>query len=1230
MGSLTAYAGRPGLAPPKIVCRTCTINGATTATVGQAEVYTLSSGTVATWTVTNGATIVRQTDVEVIVQFNNTGITNIETAGATCGGSSINVSVTAAPLTAPSISESSGTINYGVTPGTVSSSGASGGSCGTSYSYAWYYSTNLSGSGATWNLISGASGLSYQPGALTQTTSYEQIVTCSGATATSNHVTITVYSQLAGGSISPSTQTINYNTTPSTMTLSGVSGGSGTYTYQWLSSPNGSVWTTISGATGTSYTPPALTSTTYYLVDVTSNGVTVGSATAKVTVYSQLAGGSISPSTQTINYNTAPSTMTLSGVSGGSGAYTYQWQSSLNSSFSSPSNVGSGGTTYTPGALTSTTYYRVAVTSNGVTAYSSTAKDSVYSQLAGGSISPATQTINYNTAPSTMTLSGVSGGSGTYTYQWQSSSNSSFSSPTNVGSGTTTYSPGALTSTTYYRVAVISNGVTAYSSTAKDSVYSQLAGGSLSPSSQSINYNTTPSTLTLSGVSGGNSTYTYQWQSSPTSAFSSPTSVGSGTTTYSPGALTSTIYYRVAVTSNGVTTYSSTAEDSVYSQLVGGSLGPSTQTINYDSTPSPLTLTGASGGNGSYTYQWQSSPNSSFGSPTNVGSGGTTYSPGALTSTTYYRVAVTSNGVTSYSGTAEDSVYSQLTGGSLGPSTQTINYDSTPSPLTLTGASGGNGSYIYQWQSSPNSSFGSPTNVGSGGTTYSPGALTSTTYYRVAVTSNGVTVYSSIADDSVYSQLLGGSISPATQTINNGYIPSGLTLSGVSGGSGVNTYTWESSADPLFSTFTNVGTGSSYNPPSLTSTTYYRVYIVNGTGVTAYSASAVVNVWPPLVAGSVTPALSTIGFNSSPGTLTLTGYGGGNGSYVFFWFSSPDSLNWNFVSGTGGSTITPGDLTQTTYFRVFVLSNGVFAYSNAAEVIVTPVGGEINPTPTTLNYGAAPVTLTLSEVTGGNGVYSYQWYYGPSSNYSGGSPIADTGTSYVPSTTTPASGYYWVSVTSNGIQVNSTPAYFAVYNPVTPGTLSPATQTITSGVPSTLTLTGTLGGSGTGFTYQWQTTWDTTKPGNWGNITGQTTTSFTPPPATGTAYYRVVVYNNGGAFYSNTAAVAVNLAFSGGTISGPSGILPYNGSPGTLGSTQDAYGGSCYAGDYRYQWQYSTDGVNFFNLPGATSDTYTPTTPMTASLYFRRQVSCSANTINSNTIYIQVTPQAQTNCSIPN
>jgi len=77
---------------------------------------------------------------------------------------------------------------------------------------------------------------------------------------------------------------------------------------------------------------------------------------------------------------------------------------------------------------------------------------------------------------------------------------------------------------------------------------------------------------------------------------------------------------------------------------------------------------------------------------------------------------------------------SAINTGSIG-SAQTICYNSTPSSLTnSTSASGGSGSYSYQWQTSSNNSTWSNIS-GATSSTYAPGALTFSTYYRRAVTS---------------------------------------------------------------------------------------------------------------------------------------------------------------------------------------------------------------------------------------------------------------------------------------------------------------------------------------------------------------------------------------------------------------------------------------------------------------------------------------------------------------
>ena len=120
-----------------------------------------------------------------------------------------------------------------------------------------------------------------------------------------------------------------------------------------------------------------------------------------------------------------------------------------------------------------------------------------------------------------------------------------------------------------------------------------------------------------------------------------------------------------------------------------------------------------------------------------------TYSPGALTTDTYYRRRVISC-ETKFSNSILITVRPNLNAGAIG-SAQTICYNTAPASLTDdTSPTGGTGSYAYQWQSSPDNATWSNIS-GATSATYSPGALTTNTYFRREVTSGACgTVYTSV------------------------------------------------------------------------------------------------------------------------------------------------------------------------------------------------------------------------------------------------------------------------------------------------------------------------------------------------------------------------------------------------------------------------------------------------------------------------------------------------------
>lgn len=145
----------------------------------------------------------------------------------------------------------------------------------------------------------------------------------------------------------------------------------------------------------------------------------------------------------------------------------------------------------------------------------------------------------------------------------------------------------------------------------------------------------------------------------------------------------------------------------------------------------------ASGGTGSYNYQWQSSTNGGT-TWTDIGSATLpTYDAPNITATTQYRRRVTSgtNGCwTAYSNTVTVTITPAVNAGSIGTA-QTICSGSAPATLTeVTAPTGGNGTFAYQWQSSPNNSAWTDIS-GANGSTYTPPTLTANTYYRRRVSS---------------------------------------------------------------------------------------------------------------------------------------------------------------------------------------------------------------------------------------------------------------------------------------------------------------------------------------------------------------------------------------------------------------------------------------------------------------------------------------------------------------
>ena len=200
------------------------------------------------------------------------------------------------------------------------------------------------------------------PGNFTLTLVEQNSLLCEGD---SIKLAITVLPELIPGTIATN-QTICYNVFPAPLTSVNGTGGTGNYTYQWQSSVDNENFVNINGATLADFAPGQLTATTYYHLNQTSgSGGTVTTNVVTITVLPILIAPVISLD-QTICSNAIPSELTMPTVpTGGNNSFSYQWQSSTNSTSGWANIINATSTSYAPVALTSTTYYQLIVTATG-------------------------------------------------------------------------------------------------------------------------------------------------------------------------------------------------------------------------------------------------------------------------------------------------------------------------------------------------------------------------------------------------------------------------------------------------------------------------------------------------------------------------------------------------------------------------------------------------------------------------------------------------------------------------------------------------------------------------------------------------------------------------------------------------------------------------------------------------------------------------------------------------
>ncbi len=609
------------------------------------------------------------------------------------------------------------------------------------------------------------------------------------------------------------------------------------------------------------------------------------------------------------------------------------------------------------------------------------------------------------------------------------------------------------------------------------------------------------SSITLdANITSGIAPYTYSWTGPNNFVSSSDTITVSDAGTY-----TLTITDALGCTSDLV------------SQVITSSNSPSVTILASPSNSTCLgtgiTLTAQpTGGSGVYdNYEW------SYNGVVQPGNSSTYVIDGSsIDQSGNYSVTVTdSNGC---SGTSPNLVVTVSNNPvvTISPSPATVCQGSN---ITLTGnASGGSGSYTYQWTLNG-------TIVGTSSTLIiNNTSLADTGSYLL-------TISDSVTGCSGSNTVLLTVNSNPTVTVNPGAVSScigrNVTLTAnIICGNDSYTYNWTGPNG-----FT--ATGSTITVPNLTSESAgtYTVTITDSSGIQAQASSnVIVNPNPTLVI-TPNPAITCVGTD-----IVLAGTArGGSGTYTYSWVFNGTEIGTNSTL----NIVNPDSSSAGTYTLTVTDSNGCQASSSIILTVNENIQVEAIACPS-LVCSNSNVTLTAYPSCG-SGDYSYSWS-GPNGYTSFQNPLT------LLNVTEDYSGLYNVTVTdSQGNQAYAFANLLVNDNPLVTITPNPA---ITC-VGTDITLLGNATGGSGDYSYQWLFN---------GNVIG-TTSSLTiaDPSLSDSGAYSLTVTDTEGC--QTTASVNLTVSDTLVVAINPSSTAICSGGSVTLTAAA-----GCGSGGYIYQW----------------------------------------------------------------
>ncbi|MBK9358597.1 MAG: hypothetical protein IPN08_14650 [Bacteroidales bacterium] len=943
---------------------------------------------------------------------------------------------------------------------------------GTPVSYVYQYSWQGSPSG-TAGLPAGASTPSEGNATITvnpsQTTTYTATALSATGCSATDVTTVTVNPVLAVSvSIAASDNPICEGTSV-TFTATPVNEGSNPV-YQWKL--NGS----NVGTNNPVYTNPALVNGDQIYCILTSevtcaSGSPASSNTITMVVNPVLAASVSISASENPTCAGSSVTFTATPVNGGSSP-SYQWK--LNGV-----NTGTNSPTYTTSALTNGNTVSCVMTSSvscasGSPATSNTITMTVNPIVAAGVSIAASENPVCAGTNVTFTATPVNGGTSP-SYQWKLNG-------VNVGTNSPTYANASLVNGNTVSCVMTSNapcvtGSPATSNTVTMTVNTVVVASAGIVASENPVCAGTSVTFTATPVNGG-TTPAYQWKLNGSN-------VGTNSPTYTNSSLTSGNTVYCVMTSNAGCVTGSPATSNTVTMTVNPVLAASVSIAASENpvcegTNVTFTATPVNGGT-TPSYQWKLNG-------VNVGSNNPVYTNSSLSSGNTITCVMTSN-ATCVTGSPATSNTITMTVNPVLPVSVTIVASDNPvctgTSVTFTATPVNGGSPpSYQWKLNG-------VNTGTNNPVYTNSSLTNGNTVSCTLTSNATCASGSPASSNTITMEVGSVIGNNSLDLSSGVHGTTCATATENATATVTAPAGKVIVHILFASYgTPNGTCGAFTYGACNAASSFTIVENYLLGNNSGAIPATNGVFTDPCVGTLKRLYveavygEPVCAGSSPGEIIGSDPTGGNGSFTYLWESSTTSATAGFSSATGTNNeqnYTPGNLSQTTWFRRTVMSGGCSNTSRVIRITVTPtITGNTIGSIQTICEGSTPAALTGSTPGGGNGSFTYLWE--SSTTGSGSGFIAATGTNtginYSPSALS-ATTWFRRTVISGGcsdvssaVQITVTPLPVATIGYAgspycsSEGTVS-VTQTGTSGgtytaAPSGLSLNGADGSVNTG------------------------------------------------------------------------------------------------------------------------------------------------------------------------